>query len=136
MYIVEKVLKGKKINREDIIYLLELPCDSKEVQIIGEYARKISREVASNKGKVWGAIGLDYSNCKMNCSFCSLGEKWSRVSDTYELTEEEIMHIAKNYINSKVDFFVLRTTEFYEFEKLIEYVKIIKEIISDETFLL
>ena len=133
MEVLEKVLSGAPLNREDIIYLLNLPSDSREVEALGEYARGISRDYAGNKGKIWAAIGLDYTNCKMNCSFCSLGEKWNKVDRTYELTENEVMRISDKYIESGVDFFVLRTTEFYDFEKLRNYVEKLSPKIDDDT---
>lgn len=133
MDLLEKVFEGVSLSREDIVYLLDLPCDSNEVKRLGEYARKISKEYGENKGKVWGAIGLDYSNCKMNCSFCSLGEKWNQIDEKYELTDDEILKISNRYIESGVDFFVIRTTEFYDFEKLKEHIKKLKKILPKET---
>lgn len=133
---LEKVFSGESLSREDIINLLNLPADSDEVKKIGQYARKISQEYGENKGKIWASIGLDYSNCSMNCKFCSLGEKWNSVSEKYEFTEKEIMNLSERYIKNKVDFFVIRTTEFFDFEKLKGYLIKIKKILPNESKLI
>ena len=93
--IVEKVLKDEKLDLEDIIKLLELRADSEEVRIIGNKARDIARTKAGNIGKIWAAIGLDYVNCKMNCSFCSLGDKWNAIGEQTELQDDAVMRILK-----------------------------------------
>ncbi len=123
---VEKVLNDEELDLDDIIMLLALPEESNEVRLIGKKAGEIAKRVTGGKGKVWAAIGLDYVNCKMNCSFCSLGDRWNAIGEQTELGDERIMNIAENYAKKKADWIVLRTTEFYPLEKLLRLVREVK----------
>lgn len=61
----------------------------------------------------------------MNCKFCSLGDKWNNNKKSYELSEEQIISLADKFVKQGIDWLVLRTTEFFDIEKLIKYGKIL-----------
>lgn len=132
---VEKVLNDEELDLDDIIMLLALPEESNEVRLIGKKAGEIAKRVTGGKGKVWAAIGLDYVNCKMNCSFCSLGDRWNAIGEQTELTDDRIMEIAKTYAEKKADWIVLRTTEFYPMEKLLRLVTKVKSEVKGDYIL-
>lgn len=129
---IMKAMDGKLLDKQDIVNLLELPSKSQEVKLLGALARSISKSVADNRGKIWAAIGLDYASCKMNCSFCSLGEEWNSTRKYYELEEDEVMKITEAFIENGVNWLVIRTTEFYDFDKLIYYARKIKNILPED----
>ncbi len=129
---IMKAMDGKLLDKQDIVNLLELPSQSQEVKLLGALARSISKSVADNRGKIWAAIGLDYASCKMNCSFCSLGEEWNSTRKYYELEEDEVMKITEAFIENGVNWLVIRTTEFYDFDKLIYYARKIKNILPED----
>lgn len=128
---LEKVYQDKDLSFEDIVRLLSIGESDPEVERLGEKARSIAYD-KGNTGKLWAAIGIDYVNCKMNCDFCSMGEKWNDQDQAIELSEEMIMNLARAYVDKGVDWLVLRTTEFYSFEKLAYYGKKIKEEIPGD----
>ena len=122
---LDKVKNKIDIDKNDVINLLSISRESSKVEYILNRADEICREVTGNKGKVWAAIGIDYSSCKMNCKFCSLGDKWNNNKKSYELSEEQIISLADKFVKQGIDWLVLRTTEFFDIEKLIKYGKIL-----------
>lgn len=123
---LDKVYEDKNLEFDDLVNLLSIDPFDIEVNLIGEKARSIARQ-QGNIGKIWSAIGIDYVNCEMNCDFCSMGEKWNKQDIPIELNEKIIMSLANSYAEQGVDWMVLRTTEFYSFDKLTYYTKKIKE---------
>ena len=122
---LEKIKNKLDIDKNDVINLLSIPRESPIVEDILNRADEVCREVTGNRGKVWAAIGIDYSSCKMNCKFCSLGDKWNHNKKSYELSEEQILSLADKFVKQGIDWLVLRTTEFFDIEKLVKYGKIL-----------
>ena len=61
---LEKIKNKLDIDKNDVINLLSIPRESPIVEDILNRADEICREVTGNRGKVWAAIGIDYSSCK------------------------------------------------------------------------
>ncbi|MBU5308361.1 hypothetical protein KQI18_11285 [Clostridioides mangenotii] len=118
------------LSKKEIIKLLELDENSKEVIALRKEARAITKKVTKNTGRIWAAIGLDYASCRMSCDFCSLGEKYNSTEKHYELTQREVLNIANSFVNQGIDWLVLRSTEFYPLGKLIDYAHLIKDNLS------
>lgn len=123
----ENALAEKVLDRESIIALLSIKPNSEEGKILGEAARDVASAVCGNKAYLWGAIGLDYRACPMNCRYCSLGESWGIVQEESEFTEREVIEIARKYVREGIRWIVLRTTQFYSLEKIIALVRKIKK---------
>ncbi len=128
----ESALAGKILDKEHIIALLDIDPKSEECKKLGEAAREIASEFCKDRAYIWAAIGVDYKPCKMNCHYCSLGEKWGIVKDESELSEEEIVEIANEYVQNGVRWIVLRTTEFYSVDKLIKIAKRVRKEVPGE----
>lgn len=122
---LNKVKNKIDIDKNDVINLLSIPRKSSKVEDILKRADEVCREVTGNRGKVWAAIGIDYASCKMNCKFCSLGDKWNHNKKSYELSEEQILNLADKFVEQGIDWLVLRTTEFFDIDKLVKYGKIL-----------
>ena len=124
-------LAGKAVNRDALKKFLDLDPLSEETEYLGAAARDIARSIG-NKGKVWSAIGVDYRPCTMNCEFCSFGEKWKLMNDSHELTDEEIIKNAIGFVNQGASWVTLRTTEFFDLNRLCNIAKKIrKEVAGD-----
>lgn len=128
-YAKENALKGKILERDSIIKLLEIDANSKEAEKLGESARAVAREVVSNKGKVWASIGVDYQPCSMNCDFCSFGEKWAATKEKYTWTDDEVIGFVRKFASEGATWITLRTTEFFGFERLCELAKKIRSTV-------
>ena len=58
----------------------------------------------------------------MNCSFCSFGEKWHVIKENRCVTEAEVFESVRRYAAGGAAYIILRTTEFYSIDKLLEHV--------------
>ena len=86
---------------------------SSPVRELGAAARRVSHKLTGDRAYLWGAIGVDFAPCSMNCDFCSLGEKWGIATETREYDEEETIRQVREYAENGVRWIVLRATEFY-----------------------
>lgn len=118
----EEILAGRKLEREAVLELLALDPESEECKALGHAAGEVAKIVSGNRAYLWGAMGIDYKTCPMNCDFCSLGEKWGIVQQEKEFSMEEIIENVRWYAKNKVRWIVLRTTEFYSLDQLEELI--------------
>jgi biotin synthase len=128
----ESALAGKVLDRESIIALLSINPNSEECRELGRAAREVASVVCKDRAYLWGAIGLDYRACPMNCRYCSLGESWGLVKEESEFTDQEVIGIAQKYVEEGIRWIVLRTTQFYGLEKIIALVRKIKKTVPGE----
>jgi biotin synthase len=125
----ESALAGKVLDRENIIALLSIDPDSEECKELGQAAREVASVVCKDRAYLWGAIGIDYRACPMNCKYCSLGESWGIVKEEREFTHQEIIDIARKYVAEGVRWIVLRTTQFYSLDKITDLAQKIKKTV-------
>lgn len=125
-------LNGKLLDRESIIALLKIDPESEGCQELGKAAREVASLVCKDRAYLWAAIGMDSKPCTMNCDFCSLGDEWDIVNEEYEYSMAEAIELVKDYVDQGVRWIVLRTTQFYSLDKLIELVGKIKETIPGD----
>ena len=116
----------KGLTREQIIQLLSIRIDSEEYALLGETAREVARTITGDKAYLWGAIGVDFVHCSMNCDFCSLGEAWGITTTTREYNEAETIAQVREYAEQGVYWIVLRTTEFYSKDQLGQMIRAIR----------
>lgn len=114
------------LPKEEIIRLLEIEPESAAWRELGAAARRVAGELTHDRAYLWGAIGVDFAPCAMNCDFCSLGEKWGIASETREYDEEETVRQVREYAAQGVRWIVLRTTEFYAKERLADMIRAIR----------
>lgn len=128
----EDTLKRKTVGKSDLLSLMNIDYDSKEADYMGAAAREVATKVVGNKGNVWSAIGVDYIPCSMNCNFCSFGEKWGVIENAHEWTPEEILDTAGKFITDGAHWVTLRTTQFYDKDRLRDIVRLIRKTYSGD----
>ena len=118
----EECLKGRDQGKKEIVELLSVDPTSEDALYIREAANEVTRAVTACKGWVTFSIGVDFVPCKGNCRFCSFGEEWGIVneSNSYVLTHDEVVETARVHLAQGADGIVLRTTEFYPHDDLVE----------------
>lgn len=122
----EAALAGRPLTRGEILDLLAIDPESAEADLLGKAAREAASAICGNRAYLWGAIGIDHRPCPMNCSYCSLGAAWGIVTENAELPEEEVIRLARRYSEEGVRWIVLRTTQHYEFQRLMELCRRVK----------
>lgn len=128
----EKCLRGDVLSKDEIVELLEIPLGSEDDKFLRKCAREAAGVITGDRGYIWCAVGMDFKTCEMNCRFCSFGEKWGIVREERIVTEEEVLESIRHYAEDGADYIVLRTTEFYSVDRLIEYAKLIRKEIPGE----
>lgn len=122
----EESLCGTVQSKETMVTLLNIEEDTDEYNYLCEAANDAAKVITGGEAYLWGAIGVDYALCPMNCRFCSLGEEWGIVKETKSFSQEEIIFQIKEYVEQGIRFVVLRTTEFYSIDTLCEFLKNIR----------
>lgn len=125
-YAEKQIHSGSLLSREQIVQLLGIAPGSEEWTALGRAAHRAAMELTGGRAYLWGAIGVDFAPCSMNCDFCSLGEKWGIVGDRREYDEAETVRQVREYAESGVRWIVLRTTEFYSQAQLGEMIRHIR----------
>lgn len=125
-------LNGIVLSKEKIIKLLEIPLNSEEDKLLREAAYEVAMKKCNKKAYIWSAVGADYAPCLMNCKFCSFGDKWGLIKKQVHYSTLEIVAKAKMFIENGAKYIVLRTTEFYSINKLLEIVKVLREEIKGD----
>jgi len=131
----EAVLRDEYVGKDTLLLLLSLDPMSEESKYLGSAGREIARVKAKNKGRIGSAFGMDLVPCKMNCKFCSLGEKWHLFDESYEFTHEEVIEEMKKIIRMGFYQFTIRTTEFYTVDRLCELGRKIRSEIPGKYFI-
>ena len=130
----EKALDGWVIDKEDIVRMLEIDPHSEGFAYIGSMARELAR-IRNNKANLGTAFGIDYVPCKASCRYCSLGEKWGLMNDDWHIPLDSIISIIRERLSAGCDRFTLRTTEFYDIDRLAEMGRAIHAAIPGRYFL-
>ena len=122
--ILDRALSGETLTLEEVVSLLALDTESKDVQTLLDAAHEASLLWTGGQGYIWASIGVDCIPCPTSCSFCSHGEKWGIVKKPWALAEEEILDLIRVYDTPEVRWISIRTTEFYPVEALIRIARL------------
>lgn len=107
MTTIKKILDKETIYRDDIVHLLQL--EGEEKQLLFDKSAEIKREYVQDKVYFRGLI--EFSNiCAKNCCYCGI-RKSNRKAQRYNLTDEEIVNAAKFALDSRYGSIVLQSGE-------------------------
>lgn len=123
----ENTLAGIPPDRDTILRLLALDPDSEEGELLGKAAREVASALCRDRAYLWTAIGVDVRSCAMNCGFCSLGERWGIIKEEGERTTEEILRDVRQFAGQGARWIVLRTTQFYSQQRVLELARILRK---------
>jgi biotin synthase len=112
-------------EKENLIGMLQRVRHPDQREKLYRQARAIVQKHLGNRGRIWAAIGLDEAPCKMNCKFCSFASQWTQFNEPCELCNEEVLDWAERFIRGGVDYLILRTSEQYPLERLLDLGRII-----------
>lgn len=117
-----KCLAGEALSRGEIVSLLGVETGSADDEYLRSAAREAAAKIAGGRGYIWCAVGMDYAPCTMNCKFCSFGEKWGIVREPRHVGQEEIFSHVRQYAENGAAYVILRTTEFYDLDRLLGFI--------------
>ena len=117
-----KCLAGEALSRAEIVSLLGVEIGSADDEYLRTAAREAAAKITGGRGYIWCAVGMDYAPCTMNCKFCSFGEKWGIVREPRHVGQEEIFSHVRQYAENGAAYIILRTTEFYDLDRLLGFI--------------
>jgi len=124
---LEEILYKKELNREEIIFLLNLS-NQEDIQKLYNRADEVRAEYCGDEVHLRGII--DFSNyCEQNCLYCGLRADNTHLQ-RYRMTTEEIIETAKQIINSGIFTIVLQSGEdnYYDSDLIAYIIYSIKQI--------
>ena len=134
--IIQKGLEGKGLTREETLRLYQVPETSKEAAYLRWAGQELSWQASQGKAEIHAQIGLNSTVCSKNCKFCSFAACNGVRKGKYELPLEDVLEYAKVYEEEGANLILMLTTASYKFEKLLEMVTAVREVISPEMPLL
>ena len=75
-------------GKADCRYLLELPTDSLEIEVVRSVANTVARCRFNNEAILLGQIGIDAFPCPGKCGFCAFGEGHTGFTESYLSLDE------------------------------------------------
>ena len=130
--ILERVLGGHEIDREQALRLLRVDEKSPEMYSIFSTANTLTRNQYGGRGEVYATIGINLWPCPKSCAFCSFGADWNVVSTPVELTLEEVVVKAKSLEDEGANAIFLMTTADYPFDRYIEIGRAVRGAVSSK----
>ncbi|MEE8721575.1 MAG: radical SAM protein [Eggerthellaceae bacterium] len=134
--IVDKGLEGNGLDENEVLALYRVDPTSREASTIRWAGMQLSQKAANGKAEVHAQIGLNAAPCGNNCKFCSFAVSNGVRTGCYELPKKDVLEYAKIYEDQGANLILMLTTAGYKFQKLIEMVESVREVISPEMPLL
>ncbi len=89
-------------------------------QTLWAEAREMTRRRSGGQGHLWTAIGVDHVPCGMGCKFCSFAMPWTSITRQTQLSRDQVEAQANRFLKTGADYLVLRTSEAYPLEQLLD----------------
>jgi biotin synthase len=134
--IVNKVSDGCLIKREEVEYLLDIDPHSMDGGFILAASNAITRTISKGKAEVHAQVGLNFSPCPNNCSFCAFAAKNGIFKDTKELSIDDTVEFALKAETDGANAIFFMTTHDYPFRKYIEISKEVRSKLHPDTVLI
>jgi len=131
--ILDHALEGRAPNREDCVFLLNLPEESLEAAATKAVADTVSRRRFGNVGMLLGQIGIETAPCPGNCAFCAFGKDHTSMPAS-RLSLGEIRQRAHGFADGG-DLYALFLMTMHEFDLdwLLEVVSAVRKEMPDHT---
>ena len=128
--ILSKASDFKAPEKEELLFLLNLDCGSKEAEALRDCANKITRKRFNNKPLVLAQIGIENHPCPANCKFCSFAQDINSANEV--LSIEEISKKALEMsAGGKLDALFIMAMHDYDADYLLKVCAHLRKIISE-----
>ena len=134
--IVEKGLEGNGLTEQETTELYRVDETSKEAAYIRWAGQELSKQANDGLAEIHAQIGLNASTCGNNCLFCSFAACNDVRKGVYEIPVEDVVEYAKVYVEEGANLILMLTTSSYKFDKLLEMVHAVREVIPADLPLL
>ena len=134
--LIEKALEGKGLAYDEMEFLYGVDPTSRESYEIRWAGQQLSLQATDGKAEIHAQIGLNGTPCAKNCEFCSFAVCNGVRKGVLETSEQEVRDYARAYEEQNANLILLLCTASYKFDRLIEMIEVVREVISPEMPLL
>jgi len=134
--IVDKVMDGHLITKDEIICLLKRNYHSLAGGMIMAAANEINRVAFQGKAEVHAQIGLNLSPCPNNCSFCAFAATNAVFKERNELGVEDVIQLALKAETAGANAIFFMITGDYPFGKFIEISNDVRKKLKADTVMI
>lgn len=134
--IVDKVMDGDLITKDEIICLLKKDYHSLAGGMIMAAANEINRAAFQGKAEVHAQIGLNLSPCPNKCLFCAFAAANAVFKERNELDVEDVIQLALKAEISGANAIFFMTTGDYPFGRFIEISKDVRRKLKPDTVMI
>jgi biotin synthase len=134
--LIKKARDGESYTRDEIVYFLGYPPDSRETYQLMAEANRISKEITQNKAEVHAQLALNREPCPCNCAFCSFAQMNGVFKNEVRLTPEQAIAYAKQFEAEGANAIYVMSTAQYPFEEFIEISQELRRHLRPETILI
>ena len=131
--ILTAALANQAPSRADCRYLLELPTDSLEIEVVRGVVNTVMRRRFGNEAILLGQIGIDVFPCPGKCTFCAFGEEHTSFTESF-LSLDEIIQRAHAFADGG-DLFALflMAMHTFDFDRLLSVVSAVRPELPSHT---
>jgi biotin synthase len=133
---INKVLDGHLLTKEEIVCLLKINHHSVDAGFIMTAANAITRAASKGKAEVHAQIGLNLSPCPNNCSFCAFAEKNGVFHQRHELNVDEAIQLSLKAEADGANAIFFMTTHDYPFRGYVEISQEVRAKLKPDTILI
>ncbi len=134
--IIEKGLEGNGLTEAETLTLYQVEERSREAALLRWAGQELALKASGGKAEIHAQIGLNSTVCPKNCQFCSFAICNNVRKGKFELPKEDVLEYAKIYEEEGANLILMLTTASYSFDKLVDMVVSVREVISKEMPLL
>lgn len=134
--LIDKGMEGKGLEAHEVLKLYQIEETSKEAALLRWAGQELSLRATGGKAEIHAQIGLNSTVCPKDCIFCSFARCNNVRTGKYELPKEDVLEYAKVYEEAGANALLMLTTASYSFDKLVDMVGSVREVISGDLPLL
>lgn len=125
---LDKVLSGDRLPKEDCKYLLSIPETSFESSLLRGMAAKLVRGRNGNSAIILGQIGVDIAPCPGGCKFCNFGDGHTHIREE-RLSEEALREKISGFCeHGDLYGLYLMSMHDYDLRRFLEVVRLARAI--------
>ncbi|TWH48712.1 radical SAM protein [Sporomusa sp. KB1] len=125
--IVDSVLAGCVISREEALTLLNVENKSTDFYKILSVANRLTRQNFNNKAYIFAQIGINAEPCTKNCKFCSMGKDHYSMESKWRKDYKTVSQEVDKLIEANIDDLFLMTTADYPIDDFLAIAEKVKK---------
>jgi biotin synthase len=134
--LIRKGRNGESYTRDELVFMLHYPADSRESYRLMAEANSISKGLSENEAEVHAQLALNIGPCPANCAFCAFARINGLFKKEMRLTPEQAVAYAKQFEIDGANAIFVMTTADYPFEQFIEISQEIRHHLRQETIMI